>query len=244
MAEQIFISYRREGGDVAAKLICEALKNRGYTVFFDYDALKGGHFDVRLVKAIKACTDMVLVLPLNALDRCDNPADWVRQELVVALESGKNIVPVMMPGFEFPVSLPEDIEEIRRFNGVRFLMEYFDAVIDKIAERLTARPAARETPVLNDPVFTGGTLTVKRSTQFYASLRRITVTVDGVDVGAIRKGEELSFPITPGAHCVSFAMDWFRREIRVDITPSHPVSILEVYFGQRLSGEVDIRVLR
>ena len=45
MSEQVFISYRRVGGDVTAKLICEALKNRGYTVFYDFDSLHGGHFD-------------------------------------------------------------------------------------------------------------------------------------------------------------------------------------------------------
>ena len=34
MNEQVFISYRREGGDITAKLICESLKNSGYTVYF------------------------------------------------------------------------------------------------------------------------------------------------------------------------------------------------------------------
>ena len=29
MADQIFISYRRQGGATEAKLICEALKNKG-----------------------------------------------------------------------------------------------------------------------------------------------------------------------------------------------------------------------
>ena len=36
MKEQIFISYRREGGTVIARLICESLKNEGYSVFYDY----------------------------------------------------------------------------------------------------------------------------------------------------------------------------------------------------------------
>ena len=42
MSEQVFISYRREGGDIIAKLICESLKNNGYTVFYDYDSISGG----------------------------------------------------------------------------------------------------------------------------------------------------------------------------------------------------------
>jgi len=46
MFEQIFISYRRDGGDVTAKLICEALKNRGFTVFYDYDSISGGYIRI------------------------------------------------------------------------------------------------------------------------------------------------------------------------------------------------------
>ena len=41
---RVFISYRRDGGDITAKLVSEALKNRGYKTFYDYDTLKGGVF--------------------------------------------------------------------------------------------------------------------------------------------------------------------------------------------------------
>ena len=56
MSEQIFISYRRDGGDVTAKLICEALKNRGFSVFYDFDSLLGGYFDSR--KSIACLTNL------------------------------------------------------------------------------------------------------------------------------------------------------------------------------------------
>ena len=144
MSNQIFISYRRTGGDVTAKLICEALKNRGYTVFYDFDALKGGFFDTRILDAIEGCNDVVLVLPPNALDRCVNEDDWVRQEIRHAMAHNKNIIPVMLNGFEFPAELPADIDDIRRYSGLRFLMDYFDAVIDKIIERLTCAPIVEE----------------------------------------------------------------------------------------------------
>ena len=133
----IFISYRRDGGDTTAKLICETLKNRGYTVFFDYDSLKGGVFDSRLIGAIDECTDVVLVLPKNALLRCKNEDDWVRQEIRHALKTKKNIIPVMLDGFSFPKKLPPDIQDVSRYNGVRFRMDFFEAVIDKIIEKLS-----------------------------------------------------------------------------------------------------------
>lgn len=138
MSEQIFISYRREGGDVTAKLICEALKNRGFTVFYDYDSLHGGFFDSRILKAIEECNDFVLVLPPNSLDRCVNEDDWVRLEIRHALEHGKNIIPVLLPGFSFPAKLPNDIAEVARYNGVQFVMAYFDAVITTMIDRFAS----------------------------------------------------------------------------------------------------------
>lgn len=137
MNDQIFISYRRDGGDVTAKLICEALKNRGYTVFFDYDSLKGGVFDNRIFDAIDQCNDVILVLPPQALARCKNENDWVRQEIRHALQMRKNIIPVMMDKFEFPKKLPSDIQDVARYNGVRFHMDFFETVIDKIVEKLS-----------------------------------------------------------------------------------------------------------
>ena len=73
MSDQIFISYRREGGDIYAKAICDALKVRGFSVFYDFDSLQGGFFDDRIHKAIEECNDFVLVLPPNSLDGLMQP---------------------------------------------------------------------------------------------------------------------------------------------------------------------------
>lgn len=137
MSYQIFISYRRDGGDITAKLVCETLKNKGYTVFYDYDSLKGGVFDSKILDTIDECQDVVLILPKNALARCNHENDWVRQEIRRALEKEKNIIPVMMDKFEFPKKLPSDIQDVTRYNGVRFHMDAFEGVIDKIIEKLS-----------------------------------------------------------------------------------------------------------
>lgn len=134
---QIFISYRRKGGDVVAKLICSELKNRGYSVFYDYDSLKGGYFDRNIIDAIEGCEYFILVLPKRALARCRHKDDWVRQEIVCALQQNKKIIPVMLEKFKFPRKLPPDIADVSRYNGVRFDMAYLDAVIDKIIEKFS-----------------------------------------------------------------------------------------------------------
>lgn len=40
----LFISYRRNGGEVIARLIFELLKNRKYNIFFDHKSLSSGEF--------------------------------------------------------------------------------------------------------------------------------------------------------------------------------------------------------
>ena len=147
MSEQIFISYRRTGGDVSAKLICEALKNKCFSVFYDYDSLHGGYFDTRIISAIEECEDFILVLPKNGLDRCVNEDDWVRLEILTAIKSGKNIVPIMLDGFAFPRNLPSDISIVSRINAVPFSMPFFDAMIATVIDRMRSRPDASATPV-------------------------------------------------------------------------------------------------
>ena len=165
MSDQIFISYRRDGGDTTAKLICETLKNKGFSVFYDFDTLKGGFFDERILTAIEECNDVVLVLPPHALDRCVNEDDWVRREISHALEHGKRIIPVMLKGFEFPKNMPSDIAEIARYNGVLFMMEYFDAAIGKIIEKLSPATKASKS---------GGTAASSQSAQASAAAPKST----------------------------------------------------------------------
>ena len=242
MAAQIFISYRREGGDIAAKLICEALKNRGYTVFYDFDALKGGHFDTSLITAIQNCNDFVLVLPPHALDRCINEQDWVRQEIRHALKARKNIIPVMLNGFDFPETLPCDIDEIRRHNGVRFLMDYFDAVIDKIVEKLVSQ-RQKGAPRFEQQSFSGR-LTVKRPTQFTGIIRNIRIYIDGNEVGTVAAGGTVSFDLSRGTHNVKFAIDWMNTDVSVEISPTHAEAIVEVSFKTGFFNSLAARIIQ
>ena len=140
MSEQVFISYRRDGGDAQAKLICSELTRRGYSVFFDYDSIHGGFFDNRIFSAIEGCNDFILVLPYGSLERCYNEGDWVRLEIRHALQCRKNIIPILMDGYSFPNYLPPDIDEVRRYNGLEFSMRYFDAMMDSIVDHMISRP--------------------------------------------------------------------------------------------------------
>ena len=142
----VFISYRRDGGSGSAKHLRDILHEKGYRVFFDNDSLRNGSFNQQLIDIIRDCSDFILILSPNALDRCANEGDWVRQEVAAALKYGKNIVPVFTEGFSFPETLPGDIDGIRWKNGITVNYDYFDAVVTKLISFLQSRPHRRGAP--------------------------------------------------------------------------------------------------
>lgn len=149
----VFISYRREGGEALAMLLHDRLADAGYRVFLDVESLRSGNFNEAILGKIEECTDMLVLLPPNALDRCVNEDDWVRREVEHAFLHGKNIVPVMMRGFSWPESLPEGLSALPSCNGVTAdNMELFDGILLRIQDKLL-----RSKPVLQqmeDPEFT------------------------------------------------------------------------------------------
>jgi len=129
----IFISYRRVGGDALAYLLKRELKDKGYPAFLDIYDLKTGLFDEALLKRIDECIDFILVLGPGALDRCNDPEDWVRKEVNYAISKSKNLIPVMLKGFQWPIELPNDMEILKSYNGVsEITFQFFDEHIDKL----------------------------------------------------------------------------------------------------------------
>ncbi|XP_033123187.1 sterile alpha and TIR motif-containing protein 1-like [Anneissia japonica] len=104
----VFISYRRATGSQLASLLKVHLQLRGFTVFIDVEKLEAGKFDNNLLNS-------------------------VRSEVVTAMESKCNIVPVT-DNFRWPKpeTLPEDMRAICFFNGVKWIHDYQEACIDKV----------------------------------------------------------------------------------------------------------------
>ena len=139
MKYDVFISYRRDGGEVTARILRDSLTERGYKVFFDVESLRSGSFNTKLYSVIDECEDFVLILSPNALDRCSNSDDWVRRETEYALEKKKNVIPIMLRNFQFPDNLPESLSALPMQNGLVANLEYYEAFLDKLEEFLKAR---------------------------------------------------------------------------------------------------------
>ncbi|CAH4037361.1 unnamed protein product [Pieris brassicae] len=138
----VFISYRRSNGSQLASLLKVHLNLRGFTIFIDVERLEAGKFE-NLLQSIRQAKHFLLVLTPNALDKCMHDSeqkDWLHREIVAALQSQCNIVPII-DNFEFPEpeDLPEDMRAVCHFNAVRWIHDYQDACVEKLESFLRGK---------------------------------------------------------------------------------------------------------
>ena len=132
----VFISYRREGALEIAGRFYERFKSQNYTVFYDIESMNAGKFNEQIYKKIERCRNFVLVLPPNSLDRCKDPEDWVRKEIRTAIKYSKHIVLLLLPNFKFPDELPEDIAQIKNYQGVQYVPTMFTETFERLLDCL------------------------------------------------------------------------------------------------------------
>jgi hypothetical protein len=96
----VFVSYRRTNA-AWALAIFQDLTQHGYDVFFDFQGIASGDFERVILENIRARAYFLVVLTPSALDRCGDPEDWLRREIETALETRRNIVPLMLEQFDF-----------------------------------------------------------------------------------------------------------------------------------------------
>lgn len=134
----VFISYRRDKGFYAARIIRDYLESKGLNVFMDLSEIHHGYFDKQIISAIKNCRNFILLLSEDALDNCVSEADWLRREIVAAEKAEKNVIPVMLKGFKWPerleAQLPPEILCQKNRDGVQESQFYFDSMLTKIVD--------------------------------------------------------------------------------------------------------------
>jgi hypothetical protein len=132
----IFISYRRT--DVYTALaVYENLKNQGYDVFFDYRSISSGDFEQIINSNIRARAHFILILTPTALDRCNEPGDWLRREIEIAIGEKRNIVPLFFKGFRFGIpsvaeKLTGKLSSLNHYNGLNVHEDYFDEAMYRL----------------------------------------------------------------------------------------------------------------
>lgn len=191
MNYDVFISYRRNTGADDARLLQQALKARGFEVFFDYDSLRDGKFDDGILEAIDAAPVFVMLLSEGSLDRCAEEGDWVRAEIERALAKGGRIIPVAPSSqrWSFPDNLPASLRSIPSQQvSTMDKASLFEESIDKIVEdrfpadlKRKQRPAEAvpSTVPLPSSVFVGREAELARLHELLAAGRIPVVTGSG-----------------------------------------------------------------
>ena len=215
MAYDVFISYRRETGADDARLLQQALKARGYNVFFDYDSLRDGKFDEKIFEAIDEAPVFVLMLTERALDRCVNADDWVRVEIERALSSGKKIISVAPSDqkWSFPENLPDSLCAIKTEQASELnKASLFDESIDKmIKNRFPVPLYTGESSVSNKIVLNenGHATNVKK--QLFELLSRLYDITTAYRM-SLREGNEAGFMKSTSEMCDSLQKLYFFAE--------------------------------
>lgn len=65
------------------------------------NGIASGDFERVILESIRARAHFIVLLTPSALERCTDPGDWLRREIEAALATRRNIVPVMLEGFDF-----------------------------------------------------------------------------------------------------------------------------------------------
>jgi formylglycine-generating enzyme required for sulfatase activity len=140
----VFISYRRT--DVYTALaVYESLKNQGYDVFFDYRSIPSGDFEQIITSNIRARAHFLLILTPTALDGCNEPGDWLRREIEIAIDEKRNIVPLFFKGFRFGApsvteQLTGKLKNLNRYNGLNVHEDYFEEAMQRVRTQFLSRP--------------------------------------------------------------------------------------------------------
>jgi len=151
----VFISYRRTNLPWAVAIF-QSLRQHGYDVFYDYDGVSPGDFERVILGEITARAHFLVLLTPSALERCSEPSDWLRREIETALANKRNIVPIMLEGFDFGTpaiasALTSKLSAVRRYSGLTVPPAYFIEAMEKLRNRYLNIPLSSVLHPLPEP---------------------------------------------------------------------------------------------
>jgi hypothetical protein len=166
MAE-IFLSYRRQDSASATGRIAEALEAHfgDDRVLRDREFAPGEDFVAAIKRAVDSATVVLVVIGprwLGASDgagrrRLDDPGDFVRIEIELALAARVGVVPVLVEGASMPtaVDLPLSLADLSRRQALELSDTRWRYDADRLIETLRSRFAIVADAALGTP--SGGT---------------------------------------------------------------------------------------
>ncbi|MFG6101444.1 TIR domain-containing protein [Leptothoe sp. EHU-05/26/07-4] len=128
----IFISYRRsDSSDIVGRIYDKLTSHYGQdSVFKDIDSIPYGvDYREHIRHWVNQCQVMLVIIGLDWLEtttvegqrRLDNPKDWVRLEIEMALERGIPIIPLLVNNARLHASsaLPQSLQKLSYYNNAK-----------------------------------------------------------------------------------------------------------------------------
>ena len=154
---QIFISYRRTDTGGHAFNLYEQLCRRfdRELIFFDLENIESADvFPTKLHDAVEQCSVLLALIASDWLNarkadgspRLDDPNDYVRQEISLALAHGKIVIPVLFGDVTMPDArcLPEPLKPLSARNAERLhvgeMTSVFRTDVDRLSRLLATFP--------------------------------------------------------------------------------------------------------
>jgi hypothetical protein len=115
------------------------------TYSIDYDGIASGNFGAVILENIRARAHFLVLLTPTALERCGDPKDWMRREIEAALDSQRNIVPLMLAGFDFGTpaiasQLTGKLAALKEYNGLEIPKGYFSPAMERLRNKFLSVP--------------------------------------------------------------------------------------------------------
>lgn len=145
--KRVFISYRRVNQPWAVAVHL-ALTHASFDVFLDVENLGSGRFADALLENVRSRTHFLLILTPGALDRIDEPGDWLRREIEHAILHQRNIVPLLFDRFVFDGEVQKrltgGLEELSEYNSLEIPgARYFRSAMEQLRTRFLQSPSQR-----------------------------------------------------------------------------------------------------
>ena len=153
MCDTIFINYRRDDCGAEAKLIADRLSQRlsSDAVFMDTHSISvGDRWPNRIRTALASSKYVVVVIGPNwlhagmdewGLRRIDDESDWVRNEIVLALQDeSKTVIPVLINNAKMPPAsvLPREVAPIVSKQAISLRRDFWEHDIELLTTRLAS----------------------------------------------------------------------------------------------------------
>lgn len=149
MNVKVFVSYRRKDAKLEANLIANALRLElgADTIFIDGDIKPGSQWPDTIRTALNTSLFVLVIIGPDwflagddkyGQRRIDEIDDWVRQEIALALSSGKTVIPILVREASLPPpnKLPNDLAQLSSRQCLKLRSDNLEQDLTQIVHHL------------------------------------------------------------------------------------------------------------